>query len=121
MSTRTSNKQILEAVTETNAAINALVAALTQNVSTPAPADNAPTLTPVANERPEQTIRVPASYKAHMESKVATVAHDKGEDMMLYARHNLAGETKLAYCTLARWSTLKDRGLIGPIQIIKAS
>ncbi len=121
MSTRTSNKQILEAIEKlTETIANAMVP--NQTVKTE---PEVPTLTPISQptaEAPAQSVKVAKGYLNHMVAKTTATAKEKGVDYMLYARFNKAGETKLAYTTLDRWSKgLRDSGLIGPIQIVKAS
>ena len=120
---RTSNKQILEAINEQTAAIMALASALSGGTKAEPVAD-----TPVVTvEEPEVTrdvpskVRVPADYMRHMRIKAQDHANAKGEDVVLYARVNLAGEQKLAYCLKSRWTSLRDKGLIGAVAQFNAS
>lgn len=113
---RTSNKDILAAIEAQTSAINALVGALSGQKNEP-PAKVIDT-TPVTDPepQPESTdVRVPAGYMTHQRGKAQDHANNKGERVVLYARTNLNGETKLAYCLASRWSTLRDNGLIGAI------
>lgn len=122
--THTSNKQILEAIERQTQGIEALVAALSQNVTPQAQAPTPPVLTDsVAPERVNDadTIKVDKKYRNHMMAKIQAKANDAGTAYMFYARKNLAGETKLAYCQADRWSKLKDKGLIGPISLVEPS
>lgn len=110
-STRVSNKQVLEAIQQ-------LTAVIAGNMTPQA------NQAPVVNTTPETSepnIQVDKGYLAHMTTKVAEYAADKGEDAILYARKNLRGETKLAYCTASKWTELKDRRVIGAIKHIPAS
>ncbi len=109
-STRVSNKQVLEAIQQ-------LTAVIAGNMT---PQNQAPVVD-TTPETSESNIQVDKGYLAHMTTKVAEYAADKGEDAILYARKNLRGETKLAYCTASKWTGLKDRGLIGAIKHIPAS
>lgn len=107
---RTSNKDVLDA-------IERLTTAITASLNTPAQARVA---TPSAQHSPNGEINVDGQYLAHMKSKVADYAKAHGESAVLYARRNGRGETKLAYCVASKWTGLKDRGLIGPVEIIEA-
>ena len=115
---RTSNKQILTAIEEQTAAITALASAIAGN-HTSAPEAPVVTPEPVVTE-PEATdkptkVRVSPEYLSHMKVKGQDHANNKGEDVILYGRVNLNGETKLAYCLASRWTKLRDRGLIGAV------
>ena len=90
MSERTSNKQILDAIL-------ALTDAITS--TTIAPVVNA---TPVAAVETAD-VEVDGAYLEHLQAKAAAHATAKGEDVVLYARRNKAGETKLAYALASRW------------------
>lgn len=107
---RTSNKDILDAINGLGDSIaNAIANAMTQNASAPAQPEAA------SSEPTEQSVKVPQSYRDHVMAKVQDKCDSDGEDRVLYARRNLNGETKLAYCLASRWTTLKDNGLIGAI------
>ena len=101
---RASNKDILDA-------INALTQAITSTYVKPAP---------VVEQAPDTDVQVPESYLNLMSGKVEAACKADGLDRILYARRNLHGETKLAYCMASRWTGLKDRGLIGAIKHISA-
>ena len=113
---RTSNKDILDAIL-------GLTAAITQsNTQAHAPVQvAAPVETPAATQEPESTdsIKLPASYREHVMAKVQSKVNSDGTDRILYARRNLQGEVKLAYCVADRWTSLKDKGLIGAIAHVK--
>ena len=114
---RTSNKDILDAILAQNTALTQLANAITgQQAQTQAQ------VTPVVepNPEPEQdtpanSVNVPAGYHKRVLAKVQAKCNEDGEARIMYARHNLAGETKLAYCLASRWGKLKDNGLIGPV------
>jgi hypothetical protein len=116
--TRTSNKQILEAINAQTESINALVGALT-GLAQPQVQAQAP-VTPTVKPTPAEdtSIDVPKGYMEHMSLKVAELTANDGQERVLYARRNGHGETKLAYCLKARWDAgLRDRGLIGAIKL----
>lgn len=111
---RTSNKDVLNAL---NDGFDRLIDALgNQQVAAPAPA--APVAEATGEQVGESTIKVDGAYLEHMKLKVQDFANAKGEDAILYARKNGRGETKLAYCLGSKWTTLRDRGLIGPVEHI---
>lgn len=88
MSERTSNKQILDAILALTDAITATAVA------------------PVVNATPAAEtadVEVDGAYLEHLQAKAAAHATAKGEDVVLYARRNKAGETKLAYALTSRW------------------
>ena len=121
---RTSNKQILTAIEAQTSAIAALAAAISGKSATV----KAESPVPVVDvSEPEVTrdvpskVRVPADYMRHMRIKAQDHANAKGEDVVLYARVNLAGEQKLAYCLKSRWTSLRDKGLIGAVAQFNAS
>ena len=116
--TRTSNKDILSAIESQTQAINALVNALTEHAPAHTPAGQIVDPEPVAAPKSD-TVRIPEGYKNHMMAKVQAKADEVNGDYIMYARRNLAGEVKLAYCTAERWTNLKDNGLIGPVAHIK--
>ena len=107
---RVSNEQLLAALTDLPAAIAAAMQATTVA---------APVATNVAPEPTGETnIQVDAQYLNHMVEKVTTWAKDKGEDCILYARENVRGETKLAYCLASKWTGLKDKRMLGAVKHI---
>lgn len=113
---RTSNKDILEAVANQTASIDALVNVLTQNAQ-------AQPATPVAEttQEPEDasSVNIDKRYREHMLAKVQAKCDSDGEDRILYARRNGNGEVKLAYRLASSWSTLRDNGLLGAIEHVK--
>ena len=111
---RTSNKDILDAIL-------GLTSAITQtHVAAPVAA---PVVTPVVEADPEpesaSQVEIPKGYRTHMLAKVQAKVNTDAADRIMYARRNLNGEVKLAYCLASRWTGLKDRGLIGAIAHIK--
>ena len=114
--TRTSNKDILEAIEAQTAAISGLVKALTP--ATPVTQEPAPvTETPTTSRISEAEHQVPATYMARMDQKVSDLVAKDGQERVMYLRRNLAGEVKIAYCLKARWTSLKDNGLIGAVKV----
>lgn len=128
---RTSNKDLLNAITEGNrsltASIDALVATLVgQQEARIAEREAAPVTDPVAAstevvENVPAKLSVKPAYLSHMKAKAAEHASKRGEDVVLYGRVNLHGEHKLAYCLKSRWTGLKDNGLIGAVEVFKAA
>lgn len=127
---RTSNKDILNAIETGNAAltasIDALVATLVgQQQERLAEREAAPVVTePAAStevaENVPAKLSVKPAYLTHMKAKAQDHATNRGEDVVLYGRVNLHGEHKLAYCLKSRWSGLKDNGLIGAVEVFHA-
>ena len=119
---RTSNKQILTAIEDQTAAITQLAAAIAGAMPTHSKHTTVAD-TPVVTPKPEveteadkpTKVRVSPEYLSHMKVKGQDHANNKGEDVILYGRVNLNGETKLAYCLASRWTKLRDRGLIGAV------
>ena len=111
--TRVSNKQILDALTDLPSQIAAAMASV--NVA-PVTQPVAETAAPVTD-----TIKVDAAYQQHMLDKIQPFADKHGEDVVLYARRNGRGETKLAYALKSKFTVLKDRGLLGAIAIVNPS
>lgn len=120
MGERTSNKEILNAIEGQTASIDKLVTALTAGAmgkEVPAPSSATDTIvTPVTEgEDDNGLIEVAEAYLAKMTEKAANHATSKGCEVVLYARKNQRGETKLAYALRERFDTLTDKGLIGPV------
>jgi hypothetical protein len=110
---RTSIKDVMGAIETQTASIDALITALT------ATAVAAPVLTEaVAPSIEGGNIEVDASYLAHMQVKAAEHATTKGEDVVLYARKNKSGETKLAYALRSRYDDVvaKQPSCLGPVE-----
>lgn len=101
---RVSNKQILDAILGLTEAIKG------QQVAAPAPVVDAP-------EVPSEPAQIKVSKEYLGNRKVAAQAHANkvGGTVVLYARRNLRGETKLAFAQESRFTTLKDKGLIGAV------
>lgn len=116
---RTSQKDVLEAVQAQTASIDALVAALSRDAIA-----TTETQSPVAvsNDIAETEVSVDAAYLEHMTAKAADHATNKGETVILYARRNKAGETKLAYALQERFDTVvaKQPSCLGPMGSFKA-
>ena len=114
---RTSNKDILDAINSKTDAIATLAAAIagTQPSAQVTP-EPVVTAEPEATERDlPSTVSVKPEYLAHQKSKAQAHADAKGETVILYGRVNLAGEHKLAYCLGSRWTSLRDKGLVGAV------
>ena len=111
---RTSNKMIADK-------LDKLIDILTANAM-PSTSDEMPTRTQLETQPDdaptEQTLNIDPQYVEHMETKVLAYALDKGEDAILYARKNVRGETKLAYCLASKWAGLKDKRILGAIKHI---
>ena len=112
---RTSNKDILEAIEAQTAAISNLVTAISGTVAAKPAADTPVDTGAVVEENKPSTLRVKPEYMTHMRAKAQDHANTKGETVILYGRVNLAGEHKLAYCLGTRWPSLRDKGLIGAV------
>jgi hypothetical protein len=69
----------------------------------------------------EGDVKVDEAYLAHMNLKAADHATTKGEEVVLYARKNKAGETKLAYALRGRYDEVvkKQPSCIGPVGSFK--
>ena len=121
---RTSNKDILAAIEAQTDAISKLVSAISGTQAQPTP-ETGPrivdTVVPEAPANKPSEVKVPSGYMTHQRSKAQDHANAKGEDVVLYARVNLAGEQKLAYCLKSRWTSLRDKGLIGAVAQFNAS
>ena len=107
---RVSNKQILDAILGLTEAIKATHVA------------PAPVAAPVITAEPQavpanQTLKVSKDYLGNRKVAAQAHANKTGGTVVLYARRNLRGETKLAFAQEDRYSTLKDRGLIGPVEV----
>jgi len=114
---RTSNKQILDAIEAMPAAIAAAIAA----TQVAAPAAPAVITTPEVASQPE-SIQLDKAYVDHMAStKCLDFANKHGSDVVLYARKNAKGENKLAYCLAEKFPTLRDKGLLGAVQVVSPS
>jgi len=98
MGERTSNKEILVAIEGQTASIDKLVTALTQQVL------------PATREVPDAAnggdLEIDGKYLAHQNMKAADHATAKGSEVVLYARKNKRGETKLAYALRERYDTV---------------
>lgn len=128
-SQRTSQKDVLNA-------IEALTAAITSSMQTAPVAVPvaAPTAAPVVNpailpmsqakpapvvEAKPEVVEIDKGYRAIMQKKALAYGQAHGEKTVLYTRHNQRGEVKLAYCLASKWTGLKDKGLIGAIELIE--
>lgn len=108
---RVSQKDVLDAIENQTASIDKLVTALTAGAIAPA----APSVAQPITEGDAPAIEVSEGYLARMTEKAANHATSKGCEVVLYARKNQRGETKLAYALRERFDTLTDKGLIGPV------
>lgn len=107
---RTSMKDVLNAVETQTQSIDALVTALTANAIAPAAI-----AAPVVDGGEAPKVEVAEGYMAKMTEKAANHATTKGSEVVLYARKNQRGETKLAYALRDRFDSLNDKGLIGAV------
>ena len=112
--TRVSNKQILDALNDLPSQIAAALATVSVQA---APVAQSTTVAAPTTD----TIKVDAAYKQHMLEKIQPFADKHGEDVVLYARRNVRGETKLAYAVKSKFTVLKDRGFLGAIAIVNPS
>ena len=109
---RTSQKDILNAIqaqTDTIAALAEAIAVL----YTPAPA--APVAATAAPAEHNGEIEVNKDYLANRKVAAQEHANKVSAEVVLYARRNLRNETKLAFAQRGRFDTLRDKGLIGPV------
>ncbi len=115
MGERVSNKQVLEAL---NSGFDRLITAMTASAIAPAGSKTGG----VDNNAEGGEIEVDEKYLAHMTLKAAEHATAKGEDVVLYARKNKAGTTKLAYALRARFDDVvaKQPSCLGPVGEFKA-
>lgn len=114
MATKTQHEQLMEAIATLTATITTLVAA-------PAPAITAAPEVAATAAKPAMP-EFDKAYVSHMaNNKCQAYADKNGEQVVLYARNNAKGEHKLAYCLASKFENLKDRGLIGAIQVINPS
>lgn len=111
---RTSNKDIADKL---DTLIGLMTAQAEAQVATPKVAE--PVVEETKRDVPS-TLRVKPEYLARMKVKAQDHATNKGEQVILYGRVNLAGEHKLAYCLASRWATLRDKGLIGAVETFDA-
>lgn len=118
---RTSMKDVKLAIEAQTDAINALVGALAGQAQ--APVAGTIDTTPVTDPTPAPVTDAPrfeAGYMAHMKAKVAELVKGDGQARVLYARRNLKGENKLAFCLKARWAGLRDNGKLGAIEVYES-
>ncbi len=116
-SQRTSQKDVLNAIEAQTASIDALVNALTAK-EIAAPSNEGDTEGAVSTAAIAETeVPVDAAYLSHMTAKAADHATAKGQTVILYARRNKAGETKLAYALQERYDSVvsKQPSCIGPM------
>lgn len=90
--------------------LDTLIDVLTKQ-ALPAPA--APVAAVADSEAP--AIEVSEGYLSKMTEKASNHATSKGCEVVLYARKNQRGETKLAYALRERFDALTDKGLIGAV------
>ena len=99
-SQRTTNKDIVDAIAKQATSIDALVATLTTQAM-PIEA-SVIAATPSKTDSP----KVDDAYLTHQKGKSQAHATDKGCEVVLYARVNKAGETKLAYAQRDRYDSV---------------
>jgi hypothetical protein len=107
---RISNKQILDAILGLTEAIKSTHVAPAP-VAAPVEQPTAVSGTPMT----DTPIKVTKEYLGNRKDAAQAHANKTGGTVVLYARRNLRGETKLAFAQEGRYTTLKDRGLIGPV------
>ena len=110
MSNRVSNEQILTALTDLPGAI---AKAMAGNVAA-SPKENE---VKGSGDDPE-TVNVDGAYLSHVTSKLQSRANSDGNTYVLYARKNVAGQTKLAYCLGSKWTALTDKRIIGAVKTV---
>jgi len=105
---RTSNKDVLDALNE---GFDKLITVLTQQAM--------PVAAPAETASANQDVSVDEAYKAHQSTKAAAHAVDKGQPVVLYARKNKAGETKIAYALAERFTDVvaKQPSCLGALEI----
>lgn len=111
MAERTSNKQIADKL---DTLIGLMVAqAERETEAAPLPVLNDAVTEPEA----PTTIKVDAAYQTHQNGKAQIHADTKGVEVVLYARKNKAGETKLAYALRSRYDEVvsKQPSHLGPV------
>lgn len=111
---RISNKDLLDAINSIGPAVAQAIQG-TQVAATPA----VETTAAPEQDASEGGVKVPPAYHKRVLAKVQAKTNTDGEARVLYARRNLAGEVKLAYCLASRWGTLKDNGLLGAVDHVK--
>lgn len=123
--TRTSNKQILDAINSLTAAISATLVAPTAAVAAPASVAIATPAIEIVEQQAKPVVeagtpvKLDKAYVSHMANgKCQDFANKHGQQVVLYARRNNHGDNKLAYCLATKFANLKDRGLIGAVQVI---
>ena len=118
---RTSNKQILDAILDLTSAIKGMATP----VATPTPVAIATPVEVAATIAPkpapvDQPVKVDAAYLNHVSGgKALAYANKTGEQVVVYARRNGHGETKLAYCIASKWTGLKDKANLGAVAIVE--
>jgi hypothetical protein len=107
---RTSNKDVLNAIEGLTSTVDQLVNVLTANAMPSAPAEPEAVVVPTTETpaKPEG-VQVDGAYLSHMQGKAADHATAKGSDVVLYARRNKMGQTKLAYALKERYQTVIAR------------
>ncbi len=110
---RVSNKHILDALNALPTQIAEAIAGVAHTSQAQAPTANEPA--PVAQG--EGTVQVDEQYLNHMSAKVNDLVANDGQQRVLYTRRNGRGEVKLAYVLADKFESLKDRGLIGAVEI----
>jgi hypothetical protein len=125
--TRTSNKQILDAILDLTVAIKGMATP----VAAPVAQQAVPFMQPVAIATPaevaaatqpkaETPVKIDAAYLNHVSGgKALAYANKTGEQVVIYARRNGHGETKLAYCAASKWTGLKDKSNLGAVATVE--
>ena len=111
---RTSNKDILDAINAQTDAITKLASAIAGGIASPASAPVAAEPTPVVTEAAPvssepASVQVNRGYMTRMSEKAQAHADKHGETVQLYARRNLSGEVKLAFALDSSFAAKRDR------------
>ena len=109
MTGRVSNEQVLKAL---ESGFDRLITALTDNAM-----PDGDTTRAIDKTTEGGTTDVDKKYLAHMTAKAADHATTKGEEVVLYARRNKAGQQKLAYALRSRYDAAvsKQPSCLGPV------
>lgn len=118
--TRTSNKQILDAILDLTVAIKGMAAPAAAPVATPVAIATPIEVAAATQPKVETPVKIDAAYLSHVSGgKALAYANKTGEQVVIYARRNGHGETKLAYCAASKWTGLKDKANLGAVATVE--
>jgi len=118
--TRTSNKQILDAILDLTVAIKGMAAPAVAPVATPVAIATPIEVAAATAPKAETPVKIDAAYLSHVSGgKALAYANKTGEQVVIYARRNGHGETKLAYCAASKWTGLKDKANLGAVATVE--